>query len=37
MVQLRVLQAALLVRGGQGEECLFPAGEFEHRWPGHTR
>jgi dihydrofolate reductase len=34
MVQLRLLKAALVMRGGEGEEGLLPAGELEHRWPG---
>jgi hypothetical protein len=30
MTELRVLQAALVVRGGQGEEGIFPTGDLEH-------
>ena len=35
MIQLRVLQAALVVRRRKREECTVAAGELEHRRSGH--
>ena len=35
VVQLGVLEAALVVRGGQRKEGGVAAGELEDRWSGH--
>ena len=35
VVQLRVLQATLVVSGGKVEKGLFAAGELEHRGSSH--
>ena len=37
VVQLRIREAALVVRGGEGKERGFSSGKLEHRRPGHER
>jgi hypothetical protein len=36
MVQLRVLETALVMGRGQGQEGVVAAGEVINRWPGHA-
>lgn len=36
VVQLRILEAALVMRRSKCQEGGVPAGELKHRWAGHS-
>src|ERR1035437_1809248 len=36
MIEDRILQAPLMMRGREGEKCLIATSELVDRWSGHT-